>query len=24
MPVEVTFTKLSDAISLPQFQPVGK
>jgi uncharacterized OB-fold protein len=24
MPVEVTFTKLSDAIALPQFQPVGK
>ena len=24
MPVEVTFTKLSDAIALPQFQPVGE
>jgi uncharacterized OB-fold protein len=24
MPVEVTFLKLSDAIALPQFQPVGK
>ena len=24
MPVEVVFTKISDAIALPQFQPVGK